>query len=122
MPGDPGSITCFVRILVGIILATAALTRLDVIQPAPRRCRSARARRPGAALGARKRPAIRTWTAGRGRSAPSGVEHLAEHVLQDAAVLVVVRLAGSVDTHVGVELHTGVRADADRAGDLPVVE
>src|SRR6478609_5832196 len=32
-------------------------------------------------------------------------EHVAQHVLQDAAVAVVVRLAGGVDAHHGVELH-----------------
>src|SRR5689334_8624912 len=39
-----------------------------------------------------------------GDASPSGLEHVAQHVLQDAAVAVVVRLAGGVDAHHGVEL------------------
>src|SRR6188768_465742 len=52
----------------------------------------------------------------------SALEHLAEHVLQDAAVAVVVRLARGVDADVGVELDAGVGQDLHRRRDAAVVE
>ena len=42
-----------------------------------------------------------------GHRTRSGLQHVAQHVLQDAAVAVVVRLAGGVDAHHGVELDLG---------------
>src|SRR3954468_17309303 len=52
----------------------------------------------------------------------SAVEHLAEDVLQDAAVAGVIGLGGGVDPDVGVELNAGVGADLDCAGDVAVVQ
>ena len=48
-------------------------------------------------------PAATVAPAMQGALACSGGEHLAQHVLQDAAVAVVVRLAGGVDAHHRVE-------------------
>src|SRR4051812_48736967 len=71
--------------------------------------------------GMRNAPPSRGRT-GRPDSGISAAEHLAEDVLQDAAVAVVVGLAGRVDADDRVELDAGVGGDLDRARGGAVVE
>src|SRR5690606_2408758 len=64
----------------------------------------------------------RAWWARGGFVGLLLADQLAQHVLQDAAVAVVVGLTGGVDAHHGVELDPGVGADLDGRGDAALVQ
>src|SRR5690606_35387872 len=64
----------------------------------------------------------RAWWARGGFVGLLLADQLAQHVLQDAAVAVVVGLTGGVDAHHSVELDPGVGADLGGRGDAALVQ